>query len=281
MVYNFALPPLVLHAFLTGSAKVLCEWAATLVPPSDATAFFNFLDSHDGVGLMGARGILGEDQIHWMCERVRANGGFVSMKSDGDGAESPYELNITWFSALNPDDGNDPVDLQVDRFIASRAVALVLRGVPGIYLPSMFGSRNDVEAVYRDGVQRSINRSAIQERRLFEAFGDPASVPARIATRYIDLLEARVATPAFHPAAEQRVLDVDHRVLAVLRTSADFTSCVLSLINVSSEDVAVTLDLAALGLDGPLADLVSEDELEVEHGRIQLAPYQVSWLVCR
>ena len=58
MVYNFALPPLVLHAFVTGSAEVLSGWAAGLVPPSETTAFFNFLDSHDGIGLMGARGIL-------------------------------------------------------------------------------------------------------------------------------------------------------------------------------------------------------------------------------
>ncbi|HEV8268228.1 MAG TPA: alpha-amylase family glycosyl hydrolase, partial [Thermoanaerobaculia bacterium] len=161
MVYNFALPPLVLHAFHRGSAETLRRWARTLEPPSDETAFFNFLDSHDGIGVMGARGILPEAEILELCRRVEAHGGFVSMKSNGDGTESPYELNTTWWSALNKEDAVEPFELMVDRFVSSRAIALALRGVPGIYLPSLFGAKNDVDAVKVEGVKRSINRTAL------------------------------------------------------------------------------------------------------------------------
>ncbi len=68
MVYNFALPPLVLHAFHNADATCADRWAAGLDPPSATTAFFNFLDSHDGIGVMGAAGHLDEDQIGRMCE---------------------------------------------------------------------------------------------------------------------------------------------------------------------------------------------------------------------
>ncbi|MFT3890198.1 MAG: hypothetical protein QM730_01075 [Anaerolineales bacterium] len=56
LVYNFALPPLTLHTFRTGDARILSDWARTLTLPSDQTTFFNFLASHDGIGLNPARG---------------------------------------------------------------------------------------------------------------------------------------------------------------------------------------------------------------------------------
>jgi len=281
MVYNFALPPLVLHAFQKGDAQVLGSWAADLEPPSDTTAFFNFLDSHDGIGVMGARGILPADEIQGVCDRVRDCGGFVSMKTDGDGAESPYELNITWFSALNPEDSHDPKRLQIDRFIASRAVALVLRGVPGIYLPSILGSRNDVEAVYREGSRRSINRSGIDEGRLFEILRDREAVPTRIAQVYVAMLRARVAEPAFHPVGEQRVLELDHRVFSIVRTAPTGDSRVLCLINVSGDEVGISAGAGDIGLPAAvLTDLLGGESVDASDGSIdvRLDPYGVVWL---
>ena len=280
MVYNFALPPLVLHTFQTGDVGALSRWAAELEPPSDTTAFFNFLDSHDGIGLMGVRGILGEDEILAMCDRVRANGGLVSMKSDGDGGESPYEFNITWFSALNGDGDGEPVELQVDRFIASRAVALAVRGVPGIYLPSFFGSKNDVDAVCREGSKRAINRTALEERKLFEAFADPNSVPARIAAKFVRLLEIRVGEAAFHPRAGQQVLDLDPRVFAVLRRPQGGGDNLISLINVTRDTVDIELELSTTSLRSGAVDLVSGVPIRGRNGsvNITLAPYGVLWL---
>jgi sucrose phosphorylase len=281
MVYNFALPPILLHTFQAGNAENLSIWAKTLNPPSETTAFFNFLDSHDGIGLLGARGILSESEIDEMTEAVKAHGGFVSMRDNGDGTESPYELNITWFSALNREDAGESLDLQIDRFVASRAVALTLKGVPGIYLPSMFGSRNDVEAVYQEDSKRSINRGRIQEKDLFEAFGDPESIPARVAKRYVKLLEIRVNEKAFHPNGEQEILDVTPSVFAVLRMSPDKSSRVLSLINVTKEDVTLSVPLDVVGFGGgEMRDLSSGEQFTPEVGpwEFKLNPYQVAWL---
>ena len=281
MVYNFALPPLVLHAFVTGSAEKLSEWAAGLVPPSETTAFFNFLASHDGIGLMGARGILPEPEIALLCDRVRSVGGLVSMRTGEGGAAIPYELNVTWWSALNDAGSGEEAERQVDRFVASRAVALALRGVPGIYLLSFFGARNDLEAVRRDGQARSINRSALREEWLFEQFSDPTSIPSRTASRFIDLLARRAAEPAFHPAAPQKILRLDARLFALARTPLGGGAAVVAVAEVSGSDVRTRFRLSDAGLaGGPLVDLVSGKEVPSD-GRevtLDLRPYQVVWL---
>ena len=100
-------------------------------------------------------------------------------------------------------------------------------------------------------------------------------------SRYIDLLEQRVVQPAFHPAADQQVVHVDNRVFSVLRESRDGTSRVLSLINVSEQQVPVRLSLADLGFAAhQVEDLVSKQAIAVDDGTLRktLAPYQVLWL---
>lgn len=280
MVYNFALPPLVLHTFLKGDASVLSRWAKELVPPSKTTAFFNFLDSHDGIGILGARDYLTEDDINSLCETVKSKGGFVSMKDNGDGTQSPYELNTTWFSALQSDDENQPQEIQVDRFVASRAVALVLRGVPGIYLLSMFASKNDLEAVSRDGVSRSINRSTLFEERIVDMFLDRNSIERKIAEKYMNLLELRVNDPAFHPGAPQKILDLGNKVFAIKRASHDGESQALCVINVTDKDISVDLPLSENGMDGKLCDMITGRKVypESDPWKVDLEPYQILWL---
>ena len=92
MVYNFALPPLVLHTFYTGDSTALSEWAESLTLVSKTVTFFNFLDSHDGIGLMGVRGILSPEQIDFIVARAQERGGLISYKKGQSGREEPYEV---------------------------------------------------------------------------------------------------------------------------------------------------------------------------------------------
>ena len=203
------------------------------------------------------------------------------MRTGEKGSAIPYELNVTWWSALNdaiPDEGSER---QVDRFVASRAIALALRGVPGIYLLSFFGPRNDLEAVKRDGQARSINRSALREDWLFDQFSDPTSIPSRTASRFIDLLGHRAAEPAFHPAVPQRVLRLDPRLFALARIPLTGGSAVAVVVEVSGSAVETRLRLADAGLvSGPLLDLVSGEAFPSDGGEVvlRLRPYQVLWL---
>ena len=140
-MYNFALPPLVLHSLRTGSARALAGWAGGLELPSPGTAFFNFLASHDGIGLNPVRGILSDAEIQALVDGALANGGLVSYKQNPDGSQSPYELNINYFDALSSPIRAEPQAKQVARFMAAQAIMLALKGMPGIYFHSLFGSR--------------------------------------------------------------------------------------------------------------------------------------------
>jgi sucrose phosphorylase len=278
LVYNFALPPLVLHSFYTGNTTTLSEWAARLDPPSETTSFLNFLDSHDGIGLMGAREILSEQAIQGLCARVKKNGGFVSMKQEGDGSQSPYELNTTWFDALMNPGINEPVALKVDRFVASRAIALVLRGLPAIYLPSMFGSRNDLDAVKQKESLREISRSAFVEEKLFRAFGDPESVQYKIADRIRGLLAIRASESAYHPNSPQTVLLLNEGLFSVLRGRGH--DSILSLINVTANELEVQFSIRDLGFQCEgFFELLSGQRVGPEGQKwlVKLRPYQVAF----
>ena len=112
LVYNFSLPPLTLHAFHTGNGEIFSRWASSLKTPSKTTTFFNFLASHDGIGVTPAHGILPSGEISDMAERVEAAGGFVSYKTNSDGSKSAYEFNINYYDALNdPFDSSIPTKL--------------------------------------------------------------------------------------------------------------------------------------------------------------------------
>ncbi|VFS43573.1 sucrose phosphorylase [Enterobacter cancerogenus] len=75
MVYQFSLPPLVLHAVHRQDVRALCQWAASLNLPSMRTTWFNFLASHDGIGLNPLRGILPEPEILLSGRETSAGGG--------------------------------------------------------------------------------------------------------------------------------------------------------------------------------------------------------------
>ena len=152
MVYNFSLPPLLMHAIHTGNATYLNQWAATLETPSDRTTFFNFCASHDGVGVTPARGILPAAEIEKMAERVEALGGRVSYKTNSDGSQSAYELNISYLNGLGVPEAEESDGLKAKRFLLSQAIMLALRGVPGIYFHSLFGSENWEAGIEASGI---------------------------------------------------------------------------------------------------------------------------------
>lgn len=285
MIYNFTLPPLVLHTFQTGDCSHLTRWAAGLAAPSPEATFFNFLDSHDGVGLLGAKGILPQEAVDDMVRRTRERGGLVSYRTDHDGGRSPYELNVTWWSALNPRANGESRSLRVDRFIASRSVSLVLAGVPGIYIASMVGGRNDLEAVTRTGEARAINRWTVDASRLVKLLENPLTAGSMIFRRMERLLGARVRTPAFHPDGAQKVLSLSEQVFALVRRSPDGEQTVAALTNVTSRPQTVTLRRGEVGKGWAAAwrEILSGAEYQTggDALEIRLPPYQVCWLEAR
>ena len=235
LVYNFALPPLVLHTIHTGEAALLSEWVTGLEPPSDQTTFFNFLASHDGIGLNPVRGILSPAEIDRLVERTLTHGGLISFKQDADGRQTPYEMNINYFDALSDPACGEPIELQVDRFMAAQAIMLSLHGVPGIYFHSLFGSRGWNAGVNLTKQYRTINRQKLERAELESELADPNSLRWQIFGRHRQLLSLRAASAAFHPHGGQKILDMGRRVFAVLRRSPDGSKRILCMQNVTGQ----------------------------------------------
>lgn len=276
MVYNFSLPPLTLHAFHTGSAAVLSRWAASLTLPSNEVTFFNFLASHDGIGLTPVRGILDDTAVAAIADRVKQLGGHVSYKNNPDGSRSAYELNISFLDALGDPNQEEPVALVARRFLAAQAIMLALRGVPGIYFHSLFGSRGWPEGVKQSGRNRTINRQKLRRQPLEQQLADETSLRHHIFNGYANLLRRRTSHPAFHPNAEQEIVFCHEAVFALWRRAVDGGTAVLCLHNVSDQSCPVNLPLS----DTNLTDLLTAAEYVVRNGRLQLTlmPYQVLWL---
>ena len=275
MVYQFPLAPLVLHTFRTGNATKLTKWADSLEVPFSSATFLNFIASHDGIGLRPVEGLLTTGEIQALVDQTLHHGGQASFKTNPDGTESVYELNITLFDALNHPEENT-IELGVKRFLASQAIMLSLAGVPGIYVHSLFGSANNQIGVADTGRERSINREKFKYSELQNLLTDPGSRAHLIFRSYSHFLRIRQGNPAFHPLAPQEILDLDQRVFGVTRTSLDQAEKVLCLINISDTKVALDLNPDLLP-SATWVDILSDEAFSP--GTLELEPYQVLWLV--
>jgi sucrose phosphorylase len=276
MVYNFSLPPLVLHAFQTGSAETLSRWAEKLILPSDRVTFFNFLASHDGIGLNPLRGILPESEIEAVVRRVQAHNGLISYKTEVDGRKIPYELNINYFDALNNPNTDEPLDVQIDRFVTAHAILLAMKGMPAIYFHSLVGSRSWQEGVQLTGHNRTINRRKFQWDELVDVISDPNSRQARVFFRLGNLLKIRRRYTAFHPHGSQNVISVAPEFFGLLRSSPTGTDHVLCLHNISDRSVTLeNFQLPEKVLPNP-RNLINGKFIDID--AISIEPYQTLWI---
>lgn len=281
MVYQFSLPPLVLHTFHTGDATKLSEWTSGLSTPSDSTTFFNFLASHDGVGVRPVEGILSPAEVQAMVDRTYEQGGYVSYKTNKDGSKRVYELNISYFDALSDPNGDEPPEIQVHRLLASQAIMLSLTGIPGIYAHSLFGSRSYREGVEQTGRYRSINREKFRRDELERALADPSSLRHQVFYPYLHLIRTRAVHRAFHPNGAQRVISGNDALFTLLRTSPDGGGHMLCIHNVSEAKQSFQASLKELQGRHMLKDVISGALHPIgANGELKLSlePYQVVWL---
>jgi sucrose phosphorylase len=278
MVYQFSLAPLLLEALLAGDARLLAEWLAAQEPTPPGTTVLNFTASHDGVGVRPLEGILPADRFERLLEAVARRGGEVSTRQGIDGTERPYELNISYFSAMDEPGAAGREAIQIGRFLASQAIMLSLRGMPAVYFHSLVATPNDQAGRDRTGRARSINRRKYTAAELRSILAQPDAAPARVLAAYRRMLAVRARQAAFHPEADQRLLASGSASgLAVLRTSLDGRQRILVLTNLGpgpwEVDVARQFGLR------PVEDLLARPD-DVSRGATgRMRPYQVSWLV--
>jgi len=264
-VYQFALPPLVLHSFVTGSTRRLAGWARSIGPVSATATWFNFLASHDGIGLRATESILDDEERAALVDRTRALGGQVSMAAQPDGSSTVYELNVSYLDALcTPEELRDPPTVAA-KALAAHSILLAFVGVPAIYLHSLLGSPSDHAGMSASGLNRRINREVLDADRLVrELSHDPRRHD--VFGGLLRLLRLRGEQPGFSPYAAQEVESLlEDRVLA-LRRAAGTPDELLCLTNVTGQAL-------------PVPDVSGYDVVtECWTSNLVLGPWGFAWL---
>lgn len=264
LVYQFPLPPLTMFSILTGNAEKLSKWADSLDEPKQGTTYFNFLSSHDGIGVRPVEGILNEEEKKVLLDNTLKNGGVISYKNNSDGSKSPYELNINYQDALASPDESD--EIRINKFLVAETILLSMQGLPGIYVHSLIGSRNDYYGKETSGIPRRINREKININYLEKELNNSTN-RKKIFDEILRRLKIRGEHKEFAPDSKQKILSLDKRVFALERISKNKKITVL--VNVSSDEVQ--LDIENKGLD-----IISEIYVDK---KVNLNPLQCMWIL--
>jgi sucrose phosphorylase len=279
MVYQFSLPPLLLHAMHTGSSRHLNAWAMSLRDPPPGCCFLNFSASHDGIGVRPLEGLIAESELDELVDSVRRRGGQVSSYTRTDGTPCPYELNIAWYDALSDPEYRDS-DEHMARFLCSQALVLALKGIPAVYFHSLTATHNDPAGVQRTGQPRSINRKRWQAGELNNLLDDASTPTSRVFREYTRLLRLRARHAAFHPDGAQSVVQLGDGLFAIERTSPDDTQRLLCINNLTPRPQQFDYEqIDTSAGEHPWHDLIeAQDHDSDAAGKLTLQPYQTVWL---
>ena len=276
-VYNFSLPPLLVNALITGDCSYLKQWMMSMPPAQNGTAYFNFIASHDGIGLRPAEGLLSDGEIKTLVATMQHFGGNVSYRALEGGKRKPYEINISLFDALQGTTSGPDI-WGVERFVCAHAIMLGLEGIPGIYIHSLVGTRNDYDRVENTGHYRAINRHQWDYETLGTLLQHPASTHAEVFARITELLGIRQRQAAFHPNATQFTLHLGNALFGFWRQSMDRRQSVFCISNVSNAVRPLALEAVNLIDTEEWMDLISGEQYLSREQVVELKPYQTLWI---
>jgi sucrose phosphorylase len=276
-IYNFSLPPLLVNALITGSCEHLKSWLCSMPPAQNGTFFFNFIASHDGIGLRPAEGLLSDNELKTLVDTMQDFGGLISWRQSENGEQRPYEINIALYDALQgTEKGKDRWGLE--RFVCAHAVMFGLEGIPGLYIHSLLGTGNDTEKVKNTSHNRSINRHKWHYESLIKQLESSNNQHHQAYHRITDLLAIRKHQPAFHPNATQFTLQLSDQIFGFWRQSMDRAQSIFCIYNISDEPQQLRLsDLNLIGTDAWI-DLISGTSITLEAIDYKLTPYQSLWI---
>ena len=253
------------------------KWMMSLPPAQNGTAYFNFIASHDGIGLRPAEGLLSDAELDSLVTTMQRFGGQVSYRALEDGQSKPYEINISLFDALQGTVAG-PDHLAVERFVCAHAIMLGLEGIPGIYLHSLLGTRNDYARVENTGHQRAINRHQWDCDVLEAILAREDSTHRIVLDRLKTLLALRRRQRAFHPNATQFTLHLGSALFGFWRQSLDRRQSIFCISNISPQPQRLALSDINLTDTEQWQDLIGTTLYEGRGEVLELQPYQSLWI---
>tara|TARA_B100000945_G_scaffold320551_1_gene330974 strand:- start:3644 stop:5365 length:1722 start_codon:yes stop_codon:yes gene_type:complete len=276
-IYNFTLSPLILYTLLRGNCSILRKWSMTMPPAKNGNAYFNFLASHDGIGLRPIEGYINKNELTSLLNLMKSFGGEISYRTSQWGDKNPYEINISFLDSLRGTfEGVD--NFMFDRFICAHTIMFSFEGVPAIYIHSLLGTRNDYESIKKGKENRSINRFKWEKNKIYKLLSNSKSLNAKILSRIKQILKIRIKQPAFHPNSTQFTLNLGNRTFGLWRQDADRTQSIFCITNITKSSDSISLSEINLIETEDWFDLLTSKKLKGINDRITMKPYQTLWI---
>ncbi len=270
MVYQFSLPPLLVHTLFSGSSEHLSKWAGSIPSLTSENTFFNFTASHDGIGVRPLEGLLPTEDFNALVDGMKNFGGEISTKTNPDGSNSPYEMNITYFDAMKGTTSGED-SLQIERFICSQTIMISMQGVPAFYIHSLLGTRNYYEGVEETGMKRTINRRKWEKEEILTLLEDENSHHSKVLQKLTELIKLRRKQPAFHPNASQKIIALGNEFFGLSRNNGEL----YSISNITNK--VQRMNLTSIEENKSFTDIISEKNMTANE-EIEVKPYQTLWL---
>ena len=273
-IYNFTLPPLLIHALLFENGYYLNSWSKKLPQTKIGNSYLNFIASHDGIGMRPLEGILHNKSIKSLLARLKKNGSKFSYRKIKNKSRKVYEANITVFDALKKSDTDPSGKFFLERYIAAHAIMISFEGVPAIYFNSLFGKSNDEAKYVITGNNRDINRYKWSYENITKKLNDKNSKQSIFYQNLGKLLEIKIKQKAFHPNAKRLNINLGSKIFCYERISLDKKQTIICITNLSTKLQYIKINKNLI----KYRDLLGRKTFFTLDKKIKLDPCQTIWL---
>ena len=272
-VYNFSLPPLLIHAFLFENSSYLNQWSRKLPSTKHGNCYLNFIASHDGIGIRPTEGILNEKTLSSFLKRLKKNGSKFSYRKVQNKSKKVYEANITVFDALRKSDFDPKGLFFLERYVSAHAIMISFEGIPAVYFNSLFGKSNDEAKYIITGNNRDVNRYKWNFNNITTKLRDKKSKQSIFYRNIGALLEIKRKQKAFHPNASRININLGPKIFCFKRISKDKKQSIICMTNLSSK-----IQTPNFKKIGNYRDLLNSNLKFREGTSLILKPFQTVWL---
>ena len=275
-IYNFSLPPLLIHAFLFENSSYLNKWSKNLPKITDGNSYLNFIASHDGIGIRPTEGLLNKNTLNNFLKRLKKNGSKFSYRKVKNQIKKVYEANITVFDALKKSDFDQSGKFYLERYISAHAIMISLEGIPAIYFNSVFGASNDEAKFIITGNNRDVNRYRWNIKNITKKLKNNKTKQSIFYKSITNLLKIRRKQRAFHPNALRQNINFGSKIFAFKRISIDKKQTIICISNLSSK-------IQNIHLNKIYYDWINlfGSKIELKNGLLILKPFETVWLTNR
>jgi len=273
-IYNFSLPPLLIHAFLFENSSYLNKWSKNLPNTKNENCYLNFIASHDGIGIRPTEGLLDEKTLNNFLKRLKKNGSKFSYRKVQNKSRKVYEANITVFDALKKSNTDPNGKFFLERYISAHAIMISFEGIPAIYFNSLFGKSNDEAKYVITGNNRDVNRYKWSYENITKKLKDKNSKQSIFYQNLGKLLEIKRKQKAFHPNAKRLNINLGSKIFCYERISLDKKQTIICITNLSTKLQYIKINKNLI----KYRDLLGRKTFFTLDKKIKLDPCQTIWL---